>query len=288
MKSASCAGPSIACSAATISAGTCGSSCRISSARCLSARARPSISESTALGLVDVLHARDRERIALEELQHAKAPHALGDRVVRAVGRGDVAQHGGAGADPVQVVGRRARRPRACSAAARRAAARRRTASCTAARERSRPTVSGNTMPGNSTTLRTGRMISASSGSGRDAPCGRGAGACRPHRSRAAPSGGQRAGDPDSGCRSSASSSADLAQPQDQAALRPAPGVPSSSAPAAARCAARRRHRESRAGARAWREPVERQRPHAAHDQRAGLVRDLHALGGHARAWRRR
>ena len=39
---------------ATISAGTCGSSCRISSARCLSARARPSISASTCCRLVDV------------------------------------------------------------------------------------------------------------------------------------------------------------------------------------------------------------------------------------------
>ena len=38
-------------------------------------------------GIVDELHARDRERIAVEELQHAKALHALADRVMRAVGR---------------------------------------------------------------------------------------------------------------------------------------------------------------------------------------------------------
>ena len=71
-----------------------------------------------------------------------------GDRVMRAVGRGDVAQHVGGRADPVQVVGTRlvdvglllqqhAERTL------------RRTASCAAARERSRPTVSGKTMPGN-------------------------------------------------------------------------------------------------------------------------------------------
>ena len=40
-------------------------------------RARPSISASIALRIVDVLHARDRERLAVEELQHAKAPQAL-------------------------------------------------------------------------------------------------------------------------------------------------------------------------------------------------------------------
>ena len=42
-------GSSIPCSAAAISAGTCGSSCSVSSARCFSARARPSISESDGL-----------------------------------------------------------------------------------------------------------------------------------------------------------------------------------------------------------------------------------------------
>ena len=46
----------------------------------------------------------------------------------------------------------------------------RRAASCAAARERSRPIASGNTTPGKRTTLRTGRMISASAGNGREAP----------------------------------------------------------------------------------------------------------------------
>src|SRR6185369_12067216 len=46
----------------------------------------------------------------------------------------------------------------------------RRTASCAAARERSRPTVSGTTSPGKRTMLRTGRIISASSGSGFEPP----------------------------------------------------------------------------------------------------------------------
>ena len=113
------------------------------------------------------LHARDRERIALEELQHAKALHALADRVVRAVRRRDVAQHVGGGADPVQVVRARLARRRASLCSSTPIGRCRRAASCAAARERSRPTVSGNTMPGNSTTLRTGTMISASSGSGR-------------------------------------------------------------------------------------------------------------------------
>ena len=107
MKSASRAGPSTPCSAATISSGTCGSSCRISSARSLRLWARPSMSGVDALGLVDELHARGHERIALQELQHAEALHALADRVMRAVGRRDVAQHVGRGADPVQVVGTR-------------------------------------------------------------------------------------------------------------------------------------------------------------------------------------
>ncbi len=60
-----------------------------------------------ARGLGDELHARRHERIAVEELQDAKARHALAHGVVRAVGRGDVAQHGGRGADPVQVLGPR-------------------------------------------------------------------------------------------------------------------------------------------------------------------------------------
>ena len=63
------------------------------------------MSASICVGIVDELHARDRERIAVEELQHAKALLALADRVMRAVGCGDVAQHRRGGADPVQIVG---------------------------------------------------------------------------------------------------------------------------------------------------------------------------------------
>src|SRR5690349_6289784 len=51
----------------------------------------------------------------------------------------------------------------------------RRTASSSAARERSRPMASGATRPGNTTALRTGRMMTASSGSGRDGAWPRGA-----------------------------------------------------------------------------------------------------------------
>ncbi len=88
--------------------------------------------------------------------------------MVRAIRRRDVAQHVGGGAHPVQIVRSRAapRRPCVCSRIP--SGRCRRAASYAAARERSRPTVSGNTIPGNSTTLRTGTMISASSGSARD------------------------------------------------------------------------------------------------------------------------
>ena len=58
-------------------------------------------------GVGNALHARDKEVVAIEELQHAKALLALADDMVSAVGRGDVAQHVGGGADPVQVVGTR-------------------------------------------------------------------------------------------------------------------------------------------------------------------------------------
>ena len=54
---------------------------------------------------LDEFHARNCIRIALEELQDAKALHALANRIVRAVGSGHVAQHVGRGADPVQIVG---------------------------------------------------------------------------------------------------------------------------------------------------------------------------------------
>ncbi len=51
------------------------------------------------------LHAGDGERVAFQELQHAEALDALADRVMRAVGRGDVAEHASRRADPVQVIG---------------------------------------------------------------------------------------------------------------------------------------------------------------------------------------
>jgi len=58
-------------------------------------------------GFVDQLHLRGQHRIAVEELQRTKALHALADHMVRAVGRGDVAQYRRGGAHPVQVVGSR-------------------------------------------------------------------------------------------------------------------------------------------------------------------------------------
>ena len=60
-----------------------------------------------ALGILEQLHARDGKRVAVQELQHTKALHTLADGVMRAVGRGDVAQHIGRRTDPVQVVGAR-------------------------------------------------------------------------------------------------------------------------------------------------------------------------------------
>ncbi len=47
----------------------------------------------------DALHARDQERIARQELPHAEALLALGDQMVAAVLRGDIAQHLRNGAD---------------------------------------------------------------------------------------------------------------------------------------------------------------------------------------------
>ena len=105
MKSASCAGLSTPCRATASSAGTCGSSCRTSRARCLSARPRPSISVSKLSGSSMYSTRATRERLVVQELQHAKAPQALADDVVHALGRRDVAQHARTRADPVQVVG---------------------------------------------------------------------------------------------------------------------------------------------------------------------------------------
>ena len=138
---------------------------------------------------------------------------------MRAVRRRDVAQHVGRGADPVQVVRRRAAPSRACVCSRMPSGRCRRAASYAAARERSRPTVSGNTIPGNSTTLRTGTMISASSGSARDglAPSGRALG-------RAGAGAGRRVGAQRVVGRCDRRfvhdvPSATLAQPQDQATI---------------------------------------------------------------------
>ncbi len=69
-------------------------------------RARASLDLRVGLlGIVDELHARRGERVAVEEFEHAEAAQAPRDRVMQAVGRRDVAKHAGAGADPVQVVG---------------------------------------------------------------------------------------------------------------------------------------------------------------------------------------
>ena len=57
-------------------------------------------------GLADLLNACDQERIARQELAHAEAPRAAGDQMMVAVGRGDVAQDLGDGADLVQMLRR--------------------------------------------------------------------------------------------------------------------------------------------------------------------------------------
>ena len=58
-----------------------------------------------ALRVVDVVDARDGERVVVQELQHAEAPQALADDVVHALGGRDIAQHARTRANPVQVVG---------------------------------------------------------------------------------------------------------------------------------------------------------------------------------------
>jgi hypothetical protein len=86
--------------------------------------------------------------------------------MVRAVRRRDVAQDAGRRPDPVQVVGTGL----VDVGPGLQQYAERTLRAGGFLRERSRPTVSGNTMPGKSTTLRTGTMMSASAGSGRAAP----------------------------------------------------------------------------------------------------------------------
>src|SRR6185437_9485532 len=155
----------------------------------------------------------------------------------------------------------------------------RRTASCAAARERSRPTVIGNTAPGNITTFRTGRMISASSGSGRDAVSPT-AGSC----AVIVPFGVRPSADNGVGfvCVSSFMRwSARAPQVQDQAALRefgyagvePASGKRDATLEGAVRDF-EVAHGQRTAG--------EGQRPLAAYDQCAVLGDDLDAVGGNA------
>ena len=59
------------------------------------------------LGDADLLDARHQERKAAKVLDDAKAPHALGDHMMRAVGGGDVAENLRSGSDPVQLLRRR-------------------------------------------------------------------------------------------------------------------------------------------------------------------------------------
>ena len=263
---------------------------RAPAAAAAGSRARAALSAARApldvrvagAGLLDELHPRDRERIAVEELQHAEALHALADRVVRAVRRGDVAQHVGASCRPS--AGRPGpARPTSGLLCSRMPSGRcRRTASCTAARERSRPTVSGNTMPGNSTTLRTGTMISASSGSGRD-------GASRAGRvvgGRLDPLlalGAQRIGmSGGSSSRSWAFLSPACAAAR-SGSRRVSSREPASSAPRAAGCAARKSRRESPAAARASREPANGSARSARTTSAPGSAATLRRARRHAR-----
>ena len=117
MKSASRAGPSIACKRGHDLVRDLRQQPQNLGRALPSGRARAPRYPDRPLRVVDELHARDQERIALEELQHAKALHALANRVMRAVRRRDVAQHVGRRADPMQVVRARLLRRRACSAA---------------------------------------------------------------------------------------------------------------------------------------------------------------------------
>jgi hypothetical protein len=111
------------------------------------------------VGVLDELHARGRERVAFQELEHAEALHALADGVMRTVGCGDVAQH--VGVVPSSTIvgsglfgfGLALRRDAERTLQARGA-------------KRSRPTVSETPCPGTAQRC-TDTMISASSGNAR-------------------------------------------------------------------------------------------------------------------------
>ncbi len=206
------------------------------------------MSGSTFSGSSIELHARDRERIALQELQHAEALDALADDVMRTVGRRDVAQHVGRWCRPS--AGRRApaRRRRACSAAGCRAGAAGARPPAPRRRERSRPTVSGNTMPG--------KQHDVAHRHDDQRVVGQRA------RRALAPRRLPRPRERRPGCRrrrttgcvlelvsSFMSRLARLAQPQYQAAVERARACRPPAAPPAAECVARSTRRESRAAA---------------------------------------
>ena len=117
------------------------------------------------LGLADLVDPGHQEGIARQELEHAKAPRAAGDQMMIAVGRGDIAQNLGRSADAMEMLGARRRRPRDrfCSSTPTGLSAW--AAACAPAIDCGRPSASGTTMPGNSTALRVGTMISAPAGS---------------------------------------------------------------------------------------------------------------------------
>jgi hypothetical protein len=56
------------------------------------------------LGVVDVLHARHRKSIALQEFGDLKPAQPADDRLVGSIRCSEITQHGGARADPVNVI----------------------------------------------------------------------------------------------------------------------------------------------------------------------------------------
>ena len=114
IRSASAGAEVTLCTALTSSAGVCGSSCRTSSAWLRRLSSRASISRALLPRARHRLDARHEKRIAVEKLDDAKAPLALADHMMAAVGAGHIAQQVRLGADAVQidrhrVVGRRRR-----------------------------------------------------------------------------------------------------------------------------------------------------------------------------------
>ena len=126
-------------------------------------RALRSRDRSTA-GFMVRLDARDQKRVAAHEIEHREALFALRDQMMRAVRRGDESHDRCGRADAVQllrrgIVDRRVGLQQQSDAPLRahRFLRRGERAAC-------RPIATGCTTPGNSTRLRTGKMISTSSG----------------------------------------------------------------------------------------------------------------------------